>query len=131
MAQHVKILSILYLILGALGLLASLATLVTIAGAGIIGSASSGEAAPALVTGIVGTVIAGFVFLLSIPNIICGWAMLKHKEWGRVFGIILSVLNLLQLPLGTILGIYGLWVLLNDETVALFAKSRRTAGAVS
>jgi len=34
--------------------------------------------------------------------------------------IIVGVLHILSFPLGTILGIYTLWVLLNVETEALF-----------
>ncbi len=125
MTQHVKVLSILYLILGVLGLLASAITLLAIAGGGLIGTISSGELAPALITGAIGTAIAGFIFIISIPNIICGWAMLKYKPWGRVLGVILSLLNLVNFPIGTLLGIYGLWVLTNDETAQLFRRQAR------
>jgi hypothetical protein len=34
--------------------------------------------------------------------------------------IILAILNLIFFPIGTILGIYTLWVLFNDETKTLF-----------
>jgi hypothetical protein len=38
---------------------------------------------------------------------------------------VLSALNLISIPFGTLLGIYGLWVLLNKETEALFASPVR------
>ena len=34
----------------------------------------------------------------------------------------LSALNLINIPLGTVLGAYGLWVLLNSETERLFTS---------
>jgi len=34
--------------------------------------------------------------------------------------IVLSALDLLHVPFGTILGIYGLWVMLKPETEQLF-----------
>ena len=35
-------------------------------------------------------------------------------------GIVLSVLNVIVFPIGTVAGIYGLWVLLSKETEPLF-----------
>jgi hypothetical protein len=63
-----------------------------------------------------------FVFWLciGIPGIIAGIGLLKYKRWARILGIVLSAIRLISFPFGTILGIYGLWVLLNKETEALF-----------
>jgi hypothetical protein len=36
--------------------------------------------------------------------------------------IVLSALDLFNIPLGTALGIYGFWVLLNKETEQLFLR---------
>jgi len=35
--------------------------------------------------------------------------------------IVVSALHLFSIPFGTALGIYGLWVMLSDETIGLFA----------
>ena len=37
-------------------------------------------------------------------------------------GIVLSALRLIEFPFGTILGAYGLWVLFNKDTEALFPQ---------
>ena len=34
--------------------------------------------------------------------------------------LVMSFFNLIRIPLGTILGVYSIWVLLNDETIRLF-----------
>ena len=39
---------------------------------------------------------------------------------ARILTIVLSVLNLIIIPFGTLLGIYGLWVLLSQNTAPLF-----------
>lgn len=39
-----------------------------------------------------------------------GWRLRLHDPRMRLTGILLSVLALLSFPLGTALGIYGLWV---------------------
>ena len=45
------------------------------------------------------------------------------RRMGCAFAglIVLAAINLINIPLGTILGAYGLWVLLNKETERLFA----------
>lgn len=58
------------------------------------------------------TVIAFFLMLKAAAGIAAGWGLLQHVEWARVLAIILGFLELLHVPLGTILGIYSIWVLL-------------------
>jgi len=65
------------------------------------------------------TVVAGVMFVFSVVGIIGAVGVLKRKEWGRVILLIVSFFNLLHIPLGTILGIYSIWVLMNDETMKI------------
>ncbi len=74
---------------------------------------------------IVAVVIASaiaFHLLLAIPCILFGYLVQKYSEVARSGLIIVSALNLLNLPFGSILGGYGLWVLLSEETEPLFSK---------
>jgi hypothetical protein len=41
-------------------------------------------------------------------------------SWARILVIILAILNLILFPIGTVIGIYTLWAMFNDETKALF-----------
>ena len=45
------------------------------------------------------------------------------RPWARIVGIIVAILSLLNIPLGTIVGVYGLWVLFSKETEQLMAES--------
>jgi hypothetical protein len=65
---------------------------------------------------VIGLCIAGFLLLVSAPAIIGGWGLIKGKSWSRVLMIVISALHLLSFPVGTALGIYGLWVLLNEQS---------------
>jgi hypothetical protein len=65
---------------------------------------------------LIGLCIAGFLLILSAPAIIGGWGLIKGKSWSRVLMIVISALHLLSFPFGTALGIYGLWVLLNEQS---------------
>jgi hypothetical protein len=65
---------------------------------------------------LIGLCIAGFLLILSAPSIIGGWGLIKGKSWSRVLMIVISALHLLSFPIGTALGVYGLWVLLNEQS---------------
>jgi hypothetical protein len=62
-----------------------------------------------------------FHLLLSIPCIIGGVAVRNYSEWSRSLMIVACALNILNPPLGSMLGAYGLWVLLTPETDPLFS----------
>jgi hypothetical protein len=126
MDTHVKVLGVLYIAVSALSLLAALFLLLAIGGAaGIVGvSADPDDAAIAIpILGLAGTALGMMLTILAIPGLVTGWGLLVLKPWARILGIVLSVLNLLNIPFGTILGIYGLWVLLNKDTERLFNRT--------
>ena len=56
-----------------------------------------------------------FLLVLSAPGILGGYGLLKKYSWARVLVLILGALNLLNVPFGTILGVYTFWVLLNED----------------
>jgi hypothetical protein len=108
MRDHLKILGWLYAVTGGLVLLAAMVV------GTILGLAAMAEARAAL--GIVGFMAGLFIAAIALPSLICGWGLLNYKPWARVLGIVLSVVQLANFPVGTAIGGYGLWVLLNDES---------------
>ena len=118
MEQHVKMVGILNIVLGGLGVLVALFMLVFFGGlAGLVASDQDPDAAVGVAAlGMVGGVAFFAIAIFSVPSIIAGVGLLKFKEWARVLGIVMSVLHLLNVPLGTALGVYGLWTLTKDET---------------
>jgi hypothetical protein len=123
MEKHVKIVSWLYIIMGILGVLGAIFVFLIVTGAGWI----SGDQTAARITFFVAVVIASFMALTSIPGVIAGFGLLRFKNWARILGIILGILNLPGFPVGTALGIYTLYILLDDESSQLFL----TAGTSS
>ena len=123
MLTHVKVLGVLFIALSALGVLAAFAMMAMFSvGAGIVGASGDPEAAVALpIIGLTGTAIVVFILLVSLPGLFAGWGLLKFRPWARILGIVLCAINLINFPFGTIMGAYGLWVLLNGETERLFA----------
>lgn len=61
----------------------------------------------AVVVGIVILAIGGFTLLTAFK-------VFKEQPIGRTLGIIVSCLVLLSFPLGTALGVYGLWFFFGD-----------------
>jgi hypothetical protein len=73
------------------------------------------------------TVIGILILVFSIIGIIGAVGVIKRKEWGRITMLVISFFNLIHIPLGTILGVYSIWVLLNDETIKLLNPVISTA----
>ncbi len=130
MQTHVKVLGVLYLAVGGCMLLGALFLAMTMGGvAGIVGASADPEDAAIAVPilGIAGTALAAFFGIFSLPSLITGYGLLNYKPWARIVGIVLSAISLIVIPFGTIIGAYGLWVLLNKETERLFSSPPLTS----
>jgi len=133
MEQHVKMVGILNIVAGGLGVLIALFILVFFGGLAGLATQDSDPEAPvgAAILGMVGGIAFFAIAVFSVPSIIAGYGLLKFREWARVLGMVMSVLHLLNIPLGTALGIYGIWVLTKDETRALLKEKAVTMPAMA
>jgi hypothetical protein len=105
---------------GAFHVLCALFAFLLIAGGGLLGALIAEEEFVIGITFFVATTIAVWVTLVSVPGIIGGVWLLKHSPWARYLVLVVSVLALLDVPLGLGIGIYSIWVLVQDETAKLF-----------
>ncbi|HVP46235.1 MAG TPA: hypothetical protein VMT32_06620 [Bryobacteraceae bacterium] len=125
MAEHVKILGILHVVYGMLGILAGLIIMLVFGGlAGVVSVADhSGDARVAVpILGGIGAFVFILLLVLSLPGIIAGFGLIERQPWARMLTIVLSALELMSVPFGTVLGIYGLWVLLSPGGEELFRQ---------
>lgn len=121
MEKHLRAVGILNIALGALGVLAALLTLVLFKGpSGILlinarigGSATTQE-------GFVTACILIYFLLMAGPLIALGFGLLRYQEWARNMGVIVSIFSLVNIPVGTVIGIYSIWVLTSFEVEPLF-----------
>jgi hypothetical protein len=60
-----------------------------------------------------------FVFLSTL-GLVGGIGLLAYKPWARYLVMVVAALGCLNIPIGTLKGVYTLWVLLQDETIKLF-----------
>jgi hypothetical protein len=124
MRPHLHLLGILQLVWGAIGLLLGVSMLLLAVGAIAIGVSAADQRMAAGVTAGAFAVFAVTLLAGGGVNLWAGRALRQYEPRGRIAVLTLGVLNLFLLPFGTALGIYAFWVLLNNETRAVFvAKS--------
>ncbi|HLJ74061.1 MAG TPA: hypothetical protein VKU62_05715 [Thermoanaerobaculia bacterium] len=116
MQQHVRILGWLFIVYSAIIDVIALIVFAVLGGAGAL----SGDRQALMVTGAVGVGIAILLFLISVPGILAGLGLFKYQQWARILALVLAVLHLFSIPLGTALGIYAFWVLLDPQATPLF-----------
>lgn len=126
MGKHVAILGFIY---GIFGILASLGAVLMMLfgwGSGLaiwLGGEEGAGAAGGLVALLGGGL--GLVFLVGgALNLLTAVGLLGRRKWGRVLGVVASVLNIFPLSLMSLFGIYGLWVLLSEAGAREFAQAR-------
>jgi hypothetical protein len=120
MNQHVTILGWLYIassiVLAMIGLI--LFPIVA------VGPLLSGDGEAFIFTTVLSTIMLVFMLLLAAPGIIAGFGLLKRKSWARVLAIVLGIFNLTNFPIGTAIGVYTLYVLLQSDAGDIFATPR-------
>jgi hypothetical protein len=116
MQTHIKVVAWLYILLGLLGIFAALLIFAAVFGGGLI----SGDRTAIAITGLVATLISSVVVVTSLPGLIAGLGLLRYKGWARILGLVLGVLNLPAFPLGTLLGLYTLYALLEPNSDLVF-----------
>jgi len=108
MAGHVRMLGILWLAISALRLLPSFF---------LMGIGSHGfhlARLPHFLPPLLG-LIGGLLLLSAVFGLVTGWGLLGRQPWARAAAILLGCLALFDLPFGTALGIYTLWVMLAHD----------------
>ena len=113
MDSHVKYLGLLCILAGGLGGLAGL----------LYFGLFAGPSATAAYGPVISYIASGWMLLLlilTIPCIALGIGLLKLRPWTRTIGTIIAILELLNFPIGTALGVYALWVLMSPEADRVF-----------
>ena len=62
-----------------------------------------------------------FYAMLVVP-IVAGVGLLVHQPWARYLGLFVGVCVLLFFPIGTICGVYAIWVLLQKSASEYFGQ---------
>ena len=125
MRSHIRLLGILQLTWGGIGLLLGAATLLLAIGALAIGLWGTGDRVGAGITSMMFGVFAAALLAGGAANAWAGRSLRRQEPAGRSAVLWLAVPNLFLLPFGTALGIYAWWVLLHNESRAVFLGPRQ------
>jgi hypothetical protein len=120
MDRHISILGMLFVIYHALGLLAGLGLFALLSGIGLF----TGDLQAAGILTIIGTALGLFLVVVSLPGFVAGIGLLQRKSWSRIIALIVGFLNLFNVPIGTALGVYTIWALMNPDAERLLSGAR-------
>jgi glucan phosphoethanolaminetransferase (alkaline phosphatase superfamily) len=115
--DHNKLLSIFYFIMAGLQLFAAIFVFIMYVGIGGVLMSSSTREDEQMMGGFfmgMGVIVAVIVLAIGAFTLFTAFKVLREQPIGRTLGIIISILVLLSFPLGTALGIYGLWFFFGD-----------------
>lgn len=129
MATHVKVIAVFFALCG-VSLLAGavFAPLVLTWVANIVRSShEEGAEVGAQVLGFTAVTVSAVFVVFAIPYLLGAWGLFNFRPWARTVGIVLAGICLIEIPFGTILGIYALVILFRKETEALFVAGQPAA----
>lgn len=117
MKKHVTVVGAIHIGFGFLGLIGALAAFFALNFAkGVVGN----EEIPSMVLSFLAVSIPLLIGFMSTLGLVGGIGLLSLQPWARYLVIVVAALGCLNIPIGTLKGVYSLWVLLQDETIKLF-----------
>jgi len=119
MKKHVTVVGAIQIGFGILGLIGALATFFALNFArGVAGGDETGQ----MVLRFLSISLPLLVGSMSSLGLVGGIGLLVYKPWARYIVMVVSALGCLNIPFGTLKGVYSLWVLVQDDTIKLFTK---------
>jgi hypothetical protein len=71
--------------------------------------------------------LGGILMITGVLGLLAGWGLIERQPWARTLAIVLGVLALFHFGVGTVLGIYTLWVLLPAQSAQEYQRTARVA----
>jgi hypothetical protein len=118
MKKHVSVVAILQIVFGSLNVIGAIA--VGFAFQFVVKVADDPTASQVL--SIIGTPLIIMLLLFGGAMIAGGIGLFSCRNWARILTLVMGALGLLNIPIGTLKGVYIIWVLVQQETVSLFEK---------
>ncbi|MBN1108966.1 MAG: hypothetical protein JXA55_09350 [Bacteroidales bacterium] len=121
MKKHVTVVAAIHIGFGLIGLLGALAVFFALRFAhGFV----EGEDVPEMVLKFMSVSLPLLIGFLSTLGLVGGMGLLSLQPWARYLIIVVAALGCLNIPIGTLKGVYSLWVLLQDDTIKLFERKQ-------
>ncbi|HSR48683.1 MAG TPA: hypothetical protein VLL77_11945 [Anaerolineales bacterium] len=113
---HISVVGWLQILNSAINLLVAAFIVVLLVG---IGSITNDPTVNAILP-TTGWVTGGFLAALALPGLIAGIGLLNRSSWSRVMAIVIAIFQLALFPIGTVLGVYTLFVLIQRSAEEAF-----------
>jgi hypothetical protein len=121
MRKHVTVVGAIHIGFGILGLIGALAVFFVLHFARGFIPTEEGEL-PIMILNFLGLSLPLLIGFMSTLGLVGGIGLLSLQSWARYLVIVVAALGCLNIPIGTLKGVYSLWVLLQDDTIKLFEK---------
>jgi hypothetical protein len=119
MKKHVTVVGAIQIGFGVLGLIGAVAAFFAL---NFARSQVGGDDVASSVLRLLSISVPVLIAFLSTLGLVGGIGLFTYQPWARYLVIVVSALGCLNIPIGTLKGVYFLWVLLQDETIKLFEK---------
>lgn len=121
MRKHVTVVGAIHIGFGFIGLILAIGAFFALNFAkGVVGN----DEIPSMVLGFLSVSVPLLIGFLSTLGLVGGIGLLSFQSWARYLVMIVAAVGCLNIPIGTLKGVYSLWVLLQDETLKLFDGKR-------
>ncbi len=123
--EHVKLLGGLLVLFGILAIVVAVVALLIVGNPfaliGDVAQTATGRDIQSLVLQIYVAIAIPLTAVVAIPSILTGVGLRGFRPWSRDVAMITCTLLAALVPLGTILAIYGFYVVLSPEVEPLFS----------
>ena len=117
---HITILGWIQIVSGAVFLVVGGFVFLLLSGIGF----ASGDPTATAILSVVGTSVGILMMVLAVPGLLAGYGLLTGKSWGRILAIVVGILGLFNFPIGTLIGAYTFWVLLQEDAAVYFMAAK-------
>jgi hypothetical protein len=127
--EHVRLLGVLWLVLAVLTAVGGIVLIIL--ATTVFPHLQEMGAPPEMPTAFLHSLFHALGALLLLKAAACflaGWGLMRLEPWARMLTIVLAFLALFNIPFGTALGIFTLWVLLPVQSEREYVELTRTAG---
>jgi len=117
MKKHVTVVAVIHIGFGLVGLICAMAVFFALR---LAFNVVEGDEIPETVLKFLSVSLPMLIGFMSTLGLIGGIGLLSTQVWARYLVIVVAAVGCLNIPIGTLKGVYSLWVLLQDETIKLF-----------
>jgi len=115
--QHVHLVGILWLAISAFNVVGGLILIVV--GNTLFPHLHEMGAPQDVPTGFLSTLVSSFGIIIlakAACGFLAGWGLMHREPWARVLALVLAFISLFNVPFGTAVGVYTMWVMLPGQS---------------